>query len=92
MTNAINQYPNYIEAYIARGQIYSFQKKWQRALADFQVVLLKQPENGMGHLGNGDALKGLGQYDEAIESYTKVIDDMSCVSQALMKRGLLHLE
>ena len=39
LSKAIAQYPGYTEAYIARGQIYSFQKKWQRALTDFQVVL-----------------------------------------------------
>lgn len=62
-------------------------------MLDFQVVLKKQPTNGMGHLGHGDSLKGLGRTQEAIEAYSKVIEvDPSSMSQGLMKRGLLYLE
>lgn len=39
LSKAIVKYPKYLEAYIARGQIYIFQKKWDKALADFRVVL-----------------------------------------------------
>ena len=39
LSKAIVKYPKYIEAYIARGQIYIFQKKWDKALNDFRVVL-----------------------------------------------------
>jgi len=31
LTKAINKYPQYLEAYIARGQILNFQKKWEKA-------------------------------------------------------------
>ena len=63
-----------MEAYIARGQIYSFQKKWDKALNDFKMVLKYQSNNGMGHLGQGDCLKGLGKIEEAINAYSKVIE------------------
>lgn len=47
----------------------------------------------MGHLGQADSLKGLGQIEQAIESYTKVIElDPQSVGQVLMKRGLLYLQ
>ena len=46
----------------------------------------------MGHLGYGDALKGLGRMQEAIDAYSQVIDDESAsLPQGLMKRGLLYL-
>ena len=47
----------------------------------------------MAFLGQGDGLKGLGRIEEAIASYTKVIEvDPQSISQSLMKRGLLYLE
>jgi Tfp pilus assembly protein PilF len=39
LSKAIVRNPRYIEAYIARGQIYIFQKKWEKALSDFRVVI-----------------------------------------------------
>ena len=47
----------------------------------------------MAFLGQADSLKGLGQIEKAIASYTKVIElDPASTSQGLMKRGLLHLQ
>ena len=40
-------------------------------------MLKQQPANGMGHLGYGDALKGLGRMQEAIDAYSQVIDEES---------------
>ena len=51
LSKAIQKYPAYLEAYIARGQIYIFQKKWDKALSDFKTVLRYSPLNGMGYLG-----------------------------------------
>ena len=39
LSKALMRYPRYIEAYIARGQIYIFQKKWEKALSDFRSVI-----------------------------------------------------
>lgn len=74
LSKAISKYPTYLEAYIARGQIYIFQKKWDKALNDFKTVLRHSPKNGMGYLGQADSLKGLGKIEKAIESYSKVIE------------------
>jgi len=74
LSKAITKYPAYLEAYIARGQIYIFQKKWDKALSDFKTVLRYSPLNGMGYLGQGDSFKGLNQIEEAIKSYSRVIE------------------
>lgn len=93
LTKAIQKYPNYLEAYVARGQIYIFQKKWDKAHNDFNTVQKFSPNNGMGFLGQGDSLKGLGKIEDAIEAYTQVIElDPQTMSQGLMKRGLLFLQ
>jgi tetratricopeptide (TPR) repeat protein len=54
LSRALAKYPRYQEAYIARGQIYSFQKNFQKALSDFtSVINLGQEKtgNGLGYLG-----------------------------------------
>lgn len=51
LSKAIVKYPRYIEAYIARGQIFIFQKKWDKALSDFRMVISVSPDNGLGYLG-----------------------------------------
>ena len=57
------------------------------------MVLRYSPNNGMGYLGHGDSLKGLGRIEDAIKSYTRVIEvEPQSSSQGLMKRGLLLLE
>ena len=67
LSKAIMKYPRYIEAYVARGQIFIFQKKWDKALSDFRLVIqISPPDNGLGFLGQGDALKGIGNYQGAI--------------------------
>lgn len=83
-----------MEAYIARGQIYIFQKKWDKALTDFRIVISLSPENGLGYLGLGDSLKGIGNYNGALSSYSEAIgvDGNGCGHQGLMKRGILYLQ
>jgi tetratricopeptide (TPR) repeat protein len=36
LSKALGKYPRYVEAFIARGQIYIFEKKWDKALSDFR--------------------------------------------------------
>ena len=74
LSRAIQKYPQYIEAHIARGQIYIYQKKWDKALNDFSAVLKIQPKNGMALLGKADSLKGQEKFDQAIKTYSRVVD------------------
>ena len=96
LSKAIVKYPRYIEAFIARGQIYIFQKKWDKALSDFRIVISVSgpPENnGLGYLGQGDCLKGIGNYNGALQSYSMAVEiDPACLQQGLMKRGILYLQ
>ena len=80
LSKAIVRYPRYIEAYIARGQIFIFQKKWDKSLSDFRMVIQVSPDNGLGYLGQGDSLKGIGNYNGSIQSYSKAIEiDITCM-------------
>ena len=74
LSRAILKYPRYAESYLARGQIYIFQKKWDKALVDFKRVISLMPTNGIGFLGQGDALKGIGNFSAALDSYSAGIE------------------
>lgn len=93
LSKAISRYPKFAEAFAARGQIYLFLKKWDKAFIDFRTVLQISKNNGLGLLGQGDALKGIGNYQGAIGSYSEAIEvDKESRKQALMKRGILYLQ
>lgn len=50
-------------------------------------------DNGLGYLGQGDSLKGIGNYNGALQSYTRAIEvDPTSAQQGLMKRGILYLQ
>jgi tetratricopeptide (TPR) repeat protein len=56
-------------------------------------VIQVSGENGLGYLGQGDSLKGIGNYNGALQSYTKAVEiDSTCMQQGLMKRGILYLQ
>jgi tetratricopeptide (TPR) repeat protein len=65
--------------------------RWEKALTDFRTVISLAPNSGLGYLGQGDSLKGIGNYNAALNSYTSALslDDNTTV-QALMKRGILY--
>ena len=42
LSKAITKHPKFVEAYVARGQIYLFLKKWDKAFIDFRKVLQLQ--------------------------------------------------
>lgn len=90
---ATTKYPKFAEAFAARGQIYLFLKKWDKAFVDFRTVLQLSSNNGLGLLGQGDALKGIGNFQGALSSYSDAIEvDKESSRQALMKRGILYLQ
>ena len=39
LSKATLKYPKYVEAFMARGKIYIFLKKWDKALYDFKAVI-----------------------------------------------------
>lgn len=52
-----------------------------------------QPDNGLGYLGQGDSLKGLGNFSAALDSFTRAITlDEKSQNQGMMKRGCLLLQ
>jgi tetratricopeptide (TPR) repeat protein len=52
LSRCVIKYPKYTEAYLARGQLFIFEKKWEKALSDFKSVISLLPTSGIG-LNNG---------------------------------------
>ena len=70
----IESYPQYPDAYLAKGQNLLLNEEFDLALQDFQqYIKLKNEESFTGQLGIGDCLKALKQYRQAIEAYSKAI-------------------
>ena len=49
LSKAIERYPKYSEAYLARGQIYIFKKSWEKAINDFSIAIRLLPGRGVGY-------------------------------------------
>jgi hypothetical protein len=44
------------------------------------MVIQVSPDNGLGYLGQGDSLKGIGNYNGSLQSYSKAIEiDITCM-------------
>ena len=66
-------YPDYPDAYLARGQALLMSEKYDQALNDFTQYSELMPLNGMGFVGVGDSHKALKQWQPAIAAYSKAI-------------------
>jgi len=84
LNKAIKKYPKFIEAFVARGQIYtlinlnetnnlSIGQVYERIISDYQSVINLLPNRGIGYIGKADALKGIGDYAAALKLYSKAI-------------------
>lgn len=91
LSRGIMHFPKYPEAYQARGQLYIFGRKFDKALCDFRTAQRLQPDLGHNYLGIGDSLKCIGNYHGALKEYSKAIEiDPHCKLQGLLKRGRLY--
>jgi tetratricopeptide (TPR) repeat protein len=71
-TKALELDPAYYEAYINRGYVYLLQKKYSKALADYNRAL-EFGEILTAYSGRGDTYYESGEYNKAIEDYKTVL-------------------
>jgi tetratricopeptide (TPR) repeat protein len=93
----LRYFPKFSDIYLARAHIYLFLKQYEHALKDFRSFNKYAHKKTAGLLGEGDALKKLGQTDKAIEWYSKIVDDLKIRSEstslywtAVERRALTH--
>lgn len=75
LSKGVKYFPKFSDIYLARAHIYLFLKQYQNALNDFRSFNKYAHKKTAGFLGEGDALKKLGRLTEAIDCYTKIIED-----------------
>jgi len=51
ISHAIYLYRDYIEAFLARGQLYMKCRKYELALKDYEEVLRARPDQYLGYIG-----------------------------------------
>ncbi len=59
LDKCIDKHQNYPDAYLARGQAYLLQEKFENALKDFKEYSKLVPDQGVGYVGAGDSYKAL---------------------------------
>lgn len=62
-----------MDAFELRGYAYLLQQRFERAAADFQVVLRSRPKDPDGLAGYGRALSGLGEFDAAVKEFSAAV-------------------
>ncbi len=61
------------DAFELRGYAYLLQHRFERAAADFQVVLRSRPRDADDLAGYGRALSGMGEFDAAVTQFTAAV-------------------
>lgn len=74
-----------------RGYIYLQQKKWKKAIADYDVAINTIKEVDIdGRMRRGFAYRNLKQYDKALEDFDKVIEAQPKDVEAYRRRAFLY--
>lgn len=70
---AIKAYPNNINLYYSRAQLFFEQKRWSESNADYRKMIDIDPGDVAGYIGLGRNANGQEQFEEAIRYFSHVI-------------------
>lgn len=66
-------------------------KEWAAALKDFETAVAAKPDNYRAHNGAGYALRKLGEYDRALQSYERALAIAPTSTEAIEYRAEAYL-
>ena len=92
LTKCLLKFPKFKDAYLARGQLLTHQKIWDKALSDFYKVINLCPEDGNAYIGLADALIGMGDYQNCLKVLTSASKCKNVSYQAYLRRGKIFYE
>ena len=92
LTITIGKSPKNYEALLFRGKLFSREKKYLDAIADFNRCMVLHPTKVAPVVSKGDALRGLMSLEEASELYSEALSKYPEDSNILLKRAHCHLE
>ena len=86
------KFPKFVEGYVTRGQLYSEQMKWDKAIQDFYRAITLNPTEGSAYISLGDAFLGMDDKKNAIKAYTSAIQCPSSAFIGLIRRGKVYFD
>ncbi|OMJ76350.1 hypothetical protein SteCoe_24292 [Stentor coeruleus] len=92
LTKALIKFPKFKDAYLARGQLLTHQKIWDKAISDFYKVINLSPEDGNAYIGLADALIGMGDYQNSLKVLNSAAKCKNISNQAYLRRGKIFYE
>lgn len=75
LNRCLSLFPNFKPALLARAELSLKVQDFERARADFRQVLQDEPVHLVARRGLADALRGLGNFLEALRQYSRGISD-----------------
>ena len=87
---AIELYPDFVEAYYARAQVYLWIDDFDKAIKDYTSVIEIDPDYVSAYVGRGQAYSSKGCYARAIENFNRAIEIDPDYASAYVRRGLAY--
>jgi tetratricopeptide (TPR) repeat protein len=92
LSKGLLKFPKFSEGFVTRGQLYSQQMKWEKALQDFSRAISLNKTEGSAFLGLGDAFLGMGDQKSALKAFSQAGQIPSTGFSGLVRRAKLLFE
>lgn len=86
------KFPKFVEGYVTRGELYSQQMKWEKAIQDFSKAISLNKAEGSAYLGLGSAFLGMGDKKNAIRAFSQAINFPQSAFQGHLRRAKILFE
>ena len=73
-SNAIELYPDFVQAYYARAQVYLWIDDFDKAIKDYTSVIEINPDYASAYVGRGQAYSNKGCYARASDDFKRAIE------------------
>lgn len=91
-TKAIKLQPNWVNAYINRGNERTNLKRYTQALLDFNQAVSLNPQDAVSYYNRGILFELMGQYKKALTNYTRALELNPKDKDAYNNRGNVFRE
>jgi tetratricopeptide (TPR) repeat protein/drug/metabolite transporter superfamily protein YnfA len=89
-TDVIEKFPNTSEGYLNRGQYYTDNDIFDKAMVDYESTLRLNPKSTLAYINRGNVYGRKGVYDKALENYGKAIELTPGASKIYLNRGNVY--
>ncbi|MBL4753320.1 MAG: tetratricopeptide repeat protein [Flavobacteriales bacterium] len=89
-TDVIAKFPNTSEGYLNRGQYYTENDQFDKAMLDYDATLRLNPKSSLAYINRGNVYGRSGTYDLALANYSKAIELSPNDSKIFLNRGNVY--